>query len=86
MEVMERLVQPPESIAVRKSLENLVTIGAIKVDDDRKEVLTPLGEHLAQLPVDARIGKFQAHSAFIPCLAKTFEAMGLGEIDGVPRI
>lgn len=58
MEVMERLVEPPEPVAIRKALENLVTIGAIKVGDNKKEALTPLGEHLAQLPVDARIGEY----------------------------
>lgn len=55
--VMESLVQPPEAVSVRKALENLVTIGAVSVSQNKKESLTPLGKHLANLPVDARIGE-----------------------------
>jgi len=46
-------MDPPDLNFITQSIENLKEIGAL----DHKEQLTPLGYHLAQLPVPAHIGK-----------------------------
>jgi len=56
--VCAQLLQPPTPTAVEKAVEELVRLGALVVDhQEGTEELTPLGCHLARLPVDARIGK-----------------------------
>ena len=40
-------------------------------DDDRVEVLTPLGTILASLPVDPRIGRMMVYGAIFRCLEPT---------------
>lgn len=42
----------------------LIHVGAL----DREENLTPLGRHLAALPVDVRIGKLLLYGAMFSCL------------------
>ena len=46
-------IEPPANESVNQSLKRLRDVGAI----DHEESLTPLGYHLANLPVDVRIGK-----------------------------
>ena len=50
-----RLLDPPDPRAVQLSLELLQTISAIRITDSTEE-LTPLGFHLAQLPLDPQTG------------------------------
>ena len=62
MEFLNQTPQPPAEEAVRSALRILQNVGAITlVADDSKgktsEQLTPLGKHLARLPVDVRLGK-----------------------------
>ena len=47
------------------ALSLLTTIGAF----DRNEELTPLGQHLAALPVDPRVGKMLITAAALGCLS-----------------
>lgn len=54
--VCARLIEPPEPLVVQRSVAELVALDALKSEGGRQR-LTPLGEHLAALPVDARIGK-----------------------------
>ncbi|KAJ1475941.1 P-loop containing nucleoside triphosphate hydrolase protein [Baffinella frigidus] len=54
--VCRRIIEPPESEAVRKAVAELVDIEALSVRPGKEE-LTALGRHLATLPVDARLGK-----------------------------
>jgi Helicase associated domain (HA2) len=49
--VLANTLNPPSSEAVDKALEHLRLIGAI----NEAEELTPLGQHLAKLPVGARL-------------------------------
>jgi len=51
------LLEPPVPQSVAKSVEQLVRLGAISVDSAGRESLTPLGGHLANLPLEARLGK-----------------------------
>merc|ERR1719355_389906 len=40
-----------------KAVEHLERLGAIQILGTGQEQLTPLGEHLANLPLEARLGK-----------------------------
>jgi ATP-dependent RNA helicase DHX36 len=50
---MSRALEPPSAEAVAHSIFSLKELGAL----DTSENLTPLGYHLAQLPVSGRLGK-----------------------------
>jgi hypothetical protein len=56
--------QPPSPEAVQQALSVLKEVTAV----DDSEELTPLGFHLAQLPVDVRIGKMILYAAIFRCL------------------
>lgn len=49
----ESFIEPPSKENVTTAIQRLEKVGAL----DRKENLTPLGHHLAALPVDVRIGQ-----------------------------
>lgn len=51
---LARAIEPPSPEAIEHVVEVLRNYNAI---ERKEEVLTPLGFHLAALPVDARIGK-----------------------------
>ena len=61
-----RALQPPEPKSVHNAIELLITIGALS---RRTEELTPLGRHLAALPVDPRVGKMLVTAATFGCLS-----------------
>ena len=68
--------QPPKAQAVTAALTSLEQVGVIRVpqDDDTDkhesvfEQLTPLGLHLAKLPVDCRLGKMLLLGAQFCCV------------------
>ncbi|XP_060104599.1 putative ATP-dependent RNA helicase DHX57 isoform X2 [Heteronotia binoei] len=62
--VLSRLIEPPTSESLRASKLRLQDIGALTSD----EKLTPLGYHLASLPVDVRIGKLMLFGTIFRCL------------------
>ena len=64
MGVMARVIEPPKMKAVKSSLDTLRSLHAL----DKEEKLTPLGQHLANLPVDCRIGKMVLFGAMFNCL------------------
>jgi len=55
---------PPDTQAVHAALEELRALRAFDADEN----LTPLGQHLAQMPVDARVGKMLLFGALLGCL------------------
>lgn len=57
-------MEPPEEGALQLAVDMLQTINAI----DRDEQLTPLGYHLAQLPLDPQTGKMILLAAIFGCL------------------
>jgi HrpA-like RNA helicase len=65
------LLEPPNALFVKKSVEELVRLGAIDVEDKTgRESLTSLGKHLANLPLEARLGKLVLFgAAFGPAAA-----------------
>lgn len=61
-EFLSQAPQPPSSDAVQSAIKVLEDVGAIEPLlegklHNRKEVITPLGAHLAKLPIDVRLGK-----------------------------
>jgi HrpA-like RNA helicase len=62
--------EPPSEDAVHSALKVLEDIGAIICSHDSSrstETLTALGQHLAKLPVDARVGKMLIFGAVFKC-------------------
>ncbi|KAM6433419.1 putative ATP-dependent RNA helicase DHX57 [Rhynochetos jubatus] len=62
--VLSRLIEPPRTESLRASKLRLQDLGALTPD----EKLTPLGYHLASLPVDVRIGKLMLFGTIFRCL------------------
>ncbi|KAK3925802.1 Putative ATP-dependent RNA helicase DHX57 [Frankliniella fusca] len=63
-EIFGGMLEAPDVESINSALLRLQNIGAL----DDKEALTPLGCHLAQLPVDVRIGKLMLFGAIFRCL------------------
>uniref|UniRef100_A0A8C3T5I7 ATP-dependent DNA/RNA helicase DHX36 n=1 Tax=Chelydra serpentina TaxID=8475 RepID=A0A8C3T5I7_CHESE len=61
---LSRLMDPPSREAVILSINHLMELNAL----DRQEELTPLGVHLARLPVEPHIGKMILFGALFCCL------------------
>ena len=62
--VLSRILEPPSPDSIQSSITRLGNVGALYPDDS----LTPLGYHLAQLPVDVRIGKLMLYGCMFRCL------------------
>ncbi|NXW30643.1 DEXH1 helicase, partial [Phaetusa simplex] len=62
--VLSRLIEPPRTESLWASKLRLQDLGALTPD----EKLTPLGYHLASLPVDVRIGKLMLFGTIFRCL------------------
>ena len=68
---LDRALEPPDGRAVSNAIELLETIGALRRGEEAGlvvEDLTPLGQHLASLPVDPKIGKLLLLGAVFQCL------------------
>lgn len=63
-ETLQTFLEPPSLTNVAVSMQLLRDIGAV----DEAERLTPLGEYLAKLPCDPRIGKMIIMGAVLRCL------------------
>ncbi|XP_053566041.1 ATP-dependent DNA/RNA helicase DHX36 [Bombina bombina] len=59
-----KLMDPPSREAIRLSIHHLMELNAL----DKNEELTPLGFHLARLPVEPHIGKMILFGALFCCL------------------
>ncbi|KAI4874272.1 hypothetical protein NFI96_028451, partial [Prochilodus magdalenae] len=62
--VFSRLIEPPAGGSLDAAKQRLCALGALT----EAETLTPLGWHLACLPVDVRIGKLMLLGAIFRCL------------------
>eukprot|EP00455_Lapot_gusevi_P006024 TRINITY_DN12576_c0_g1_i2.p1 TRINITY_DN12576_c0_g1~~TRINITY_DN12576_c0_g1_i2.p1 ORF type:complete len:353 (+),score=89.35 TRINITY_DN12576_c0_g1_i2:57-1115(+) len=58
------MIDAPPTAAIRAALHFLVQISAF----DAYHQLTPLGQHLARMPLDVRLGKMLIYSAMFGCL------------------
>ena len=63
-DVLRKLIEPPDNESVNNAVDRLQGVSAL----DEKKNLTPLGYHLANLPVDVRIGKLMLYGAIFRCL------------------
>ncbi|NWY12235.1 DHX36 helicase, partial [Aphelocoma coerulescens] len=61
---LSKLMDPPSRDAVMLAINHLMELNAL----DRQEELTPLGVHLARLPVEPHIGKMILFGALFCCL------------------
>ncbi|XP_033625049.1 ATP-dependent RNA helicase DHX29-like [Asterias rubens] len=62
---LQQSMDPPQLNTIRAAMSLLREVGACKVDDP---TLTPLGQHLAALPVNVRVGKMLLFAAMFGCL------------------
>ncbi|XP_012525529.1 ATP-dependent DNA/RNA helicase DHX36 [Monomorium pharaonis] len=67
-EFLATVMDPPNLKAIHLSLELLQTLNAL----DENENLTPLGYHLAHLPLDPRTGKMILWGALFSCVEPIF--------------
>ncbi|WJX97043.1 RNA helicase [Trifolium repens] len=58
-------LEPPKIEAMDSAMSLLYEVGALEGDEE----LTPLGYHLAKLPVDVLIGKMMVYGAIFGCLS-----------------
>ena len=61
---LSKALSPPEERAVNASVKVLTALGALTTE----KRLTSLGQHLAGLPLDVRIGKMIIHGALLRCI------------------
>ena len=76
MDFLMQAPEPPSNEAVSSALKVLEEVDAIEPltssqDGRRLEIITPLGEHLAKLPVHIRLGKMLIFGALFKVLDKT---------------
>jgi len=60
-----KAIEPPSEDAIASAMSLLYEVGAF----EGEEKLTPLGHHLAKLPVDILIGKMLLYGAIFGCLS-----------------
>ena len=60
-----KALEPPKEDSISSAIQTLKQIGAL----NDKENLTSLGQHLAALPVDVRVGKMLLYGAVLGCLS-----------------
>ena len=64
LKVLKSLIEPPQVEAMDSAIVRLKGVGALDAQCD----LTPLGYHLASLPVDVRIGKLMLFGCVFRCM------------------
>ncbi|KAI9107308.1 hypothetical protein K1719_021696 [Acacia pycnantha] len=62
---LSEALEPPKVEAINSAISLLYEVGALEGDEE----LTPLGHHLAKLPVDVLIGKMMLYGAIFGCLS-----------------
>ena len=77
-------LEPPPREAVEAAARQLRRLGAISVDG-ASEALTPLGTHLARMPVDLRVGKMLLYGAMGRCNPTHTYACNPTHVHAAPR-
>ncbi|KAL7119617.1 hypothetical protein ACP275_02G073900 [Erythranthe tilingii] len=62
---LSQALEPPREEAIASAVSSLYEVGAIEGNEE----LTPLGYHLAKLPVDILIGKMMLYGGIFGCLS-----------------
>lgn len=65
--VLLSCITPPSTTTIQSALDTLEEIQAIHKKDDKIE-LSPLGYHLADLPLDCRLGKILIFACLLRCV------------------
>ncbi|XP_071736859.1 DExH-box ATP-dependent RNA helicase DExH7, chloroplastic [Rutidosis leptorrhynchoides] len=65
MPFLQQALEPPTEEAITSAISLLYEVGAVEGDEE----LTPLGYHLAKLPVDVLIGKMMLYGGIFGCLS-----------------
>lgn len=65
MPFLQKALEPPTEEAITSAISLLYEVGAVEGDEE----LTPLGYHLAKLPVDVLIGKMMLYGGIFGCLS-----------------
>lgn len=65
MPFLQKALEPPTEEAITSAVSLLYEVGAVDGDEE----LTPLGYHLAKLPVDVLIGKMMLYGGIFGCLS-----------------
>lgn len=73
---LRTLLDPPSKDAILSAIFALRTLGAVKIVDEKKVVLTPLGKHLAGIPAPPPVGKLMVIGSI---LGVRREAITIGE-------
>ncbi|KAH9331102.1 hypothetical protein KI387_003210, partial [Taxus chinensis] len=60
----QQMLSPPSPEAIGESVRSLRSMNVL----DEKECLTPLGQYIAQMPVDASVGKMLIFGCMLRCL------------------
>ncbi|KAM7252349.1 hypothetical protein ACFE04_024232 [Oxalis oulophora] len=63
--ILSEALEPPKEEAMNSAISLLYEVGAVEGDEE----LTPLGHHLAKLPVDVLIGKMLLYGGIFGCLS-----------------
>ncbi|KAL6297594.1 hypothetical protein ACE6H2_005736 [Prunus campanulata] len=63
--LLSKALEPPREEAMTTAIKLLYEVGALEADEE----LTPLGHHLAKLPVDVLIGKMMLYGGIFGCLS-----------------
>ncbi|EPS71537.1 hypothetical protein M569_03222, partial [Genlisea aurea] len=64
-EFLSKALEPPKEEAIATAVASLYEVGAFEGNEE----LTPLGYHLAKLPVDILLGKMMIYGAIFGCLS-----------------
>lgn len=71
-DILPRLLDPPQWSSISRAMTILREVGATRavsdVTDENDITLTPLGMHLAVLPLNVRIAKMLVYAAIFGCL------------------
>ena len=69
MKFLANAPQPPSEESLQQACEHLMEIGALDaISCDSTYRLTPLGYHLAHLPLDAKVGKILVVGCILQCI------------------
>ncbi|KXN88875.1 hypothetical protein AN958_06745 [Leucoagaricus sp. SymC.cos] len=71
--LLGKVIEPPDSATVDRAQSNLQELGAIDVLNN----LTPLGRHIAMLPLDVRLAKMLILGTVFHCLSPALSVVAL---------
>lgn len=64
MKFLKSVIEPPPVQSIKSAVQHLRALGAFTVIDNE---LTPLGYHLARMPLDPQIGKMLVYGSLLRC-------------------